>query len=125
MSKLSVTTFVDLEDATSRHLDEADQVAERALRRLSSPMKRGLHAAKAEEALRSEGPRPLLDAEADALDEPIDIIIARVTEQRKKYDAKCAKIESARIKARADIRAAASAADQKRIVNRLSADLQA
>ncbi|WBF19796.1 hypothetical protein [Halomonas elongata] len=125
MSKLAVTTFVDLEDATSRHLDEADQVAERALRRLSSPMKRGLHAAKAEEALRTEGPRPLLDAEAAALGESVEVIVARVADQRKKYDAKCAKIESARIKARADIRAAASAAEQKRIVNQLSADLQA
>lgn len=123
MSKLAVTTFADLEGATSRHLEEADQVAERALRRLSSPMKRGLHAVKAEESLRTEGPRPLLDAEAAALGEPIDIITARVTDQRKKYDAKCAKIESARIKARVDIRAATSAAEQKRIVNRLSADL--
>ncbi|MBW5800683.1 hypothetical protein [Halomonas elongata] len=123
MSKLAVTTFADLKEATLRHLDDADQVAESALRYLASPVKRGLYAAKIEEARRTEGPRPLLDAEAAARGEPVEVIVARVVDQRKKYDAKCAKIESARIKARADIRAAGSAAKQKRIVNRLAADL--
>ncbi|MDT8895630.1 hypothetical protein RSO41_13310 [Halomonas sp. I1] len=123
MSRLNVATFSDLAAATAAHLAEADHVADSAQERMASPTKQGLHKAKSDEATGSGQPRPLLEAEAEALGESVDAVASRVLEQRKKYAAKCAKIEAARIKARADIRAVTSPAEQKRIVNRLSADL--
>lgn len=105
MARLNAHTFQSRDDAEQRYLSMIDDEAAKA--RKIDATQADLYRLKLDEALAGGG--ALLQAEADVLDIDIATVCANVLERHSERCAHTHDIEIERIKAKADVRAAANA----------------
>lgn len=112
MATLKATTYRDLQDAERHYLNAVDDAAADA-RRLD-PSLAEVYREKVAQATAGGG--PLLAAEAKTLGANIESVITSVLRNHKRREERIHSIELSRIKAKAAIRGAASAATMHRIL---------
>jgi hypothetical protein len=125
LAKLNIKRFTDRAEAEAHYLREVDRIAEaeRAKHITSGQGQAMIYDAKHREALSGDG--PLLRAESGALDATVAEVAASVLAARARWEQAVAKIEAVRLKAKAAIREASTAADMRRIVTAFTKELSA
>ncbi|MGQ7253988.1 hypothetical protein [Vreelandella titanicae] len=119
MATLNAHTFARRTDAEAYYLMQIDTAAGHA--RNIDALQQAVYLRKAEEARRGKG--PLIESEAKALGVDVADVAAQVLAKHDKWQQRVDAIEVQRIKAKADIRAAATAADMHRIFNQFQGAL--
>lgn len=119
MAKLQVKSFRDLTEARSRFLTQVDEQAE-ALRRqhiTASPGQTMTYEAKYQEALAYPNGEqfPFLEREAEGLGTTVDAVVESVLVARHRWEYIGSRIEADRLRAKARIRQATTAAEMHRI----------
>ncbi|PHS59686.1 MAG: hypothetical protein COB03_02260 [Alteromonas sp.] len=123
MATLKASTFNDRDSAERHFLGLVDQGAENArMRHLTpGPGQSMTYELKHQEALAGGG--PMIAAEAEALGVTNQEVVDSVLLARQKWQALSAKIESARLKAKKQIREAETAVEMHRIASELQGQL--
>ena len=123
MAKLAIKRFEDIDTAQVFYAKQVDEAAESArMRHLTPGAGQSMtYEAKHQEALAGGG--PIIEAEAEALGVTTQDVIDSVLLARQKWQALSAKIESARLKAKKQIREAETAAEMHRITSELQGQL--
>lgn len=120
MAKLSVKRFEDLAEAQTHYLRQVDSTAEQVRLRYITPGagQAMTYEQKYREAVAGDG--PLLQAEANALGLTVSEVAQSVLDAHAAWQIAGARIEGLRLKAKADIRKAATAAEMHDVVEALS-----
>lgn len=123
MATLNAFFHTTLKEAERHYLNAVDQAAESArMRHLTPGAGQSMtYEAKHQEALAGGG--PMIEAEAEALGVTTQDVIDSVLLARKQWQALGAQIEAARLKAKKQIREAATAAQMHRIASELQNQL--
>ncbi|MGP9417285.1 hypothetical protein ACT3R4_18055 [Halomonas sp. AOP7-E1-9] len=112
MTTLKAHTFISRRDAEGHYLALVDSEAAKA--RHVDPAQETIYQRKLIEAVNGYG--PLIEAEASATGVEVTTVAAAVIQQREVWEQHAHAIEVKRIKAKADIRNAATPAEMHRIV---------
>lgn len=123
MATLSARTFTDRDSAERHFLSLVDQAAESArLKHLTPGSGQSMtYEVKWQEAQAGGG--PMIEAEAAALDMTVAEVIESITIARQQWQTLGAQIEATRLKAKKQIRVAATAAEMHRIASELQHQL--
>lgn len=119
MAKLSVNRFPDTEERRRHYLNQVDKLAEKVrARHVTTGSGQAMtYEVKHQEALAGGG--PMLQLEADALGMTLQEVVDSVLGARQEWLVAGGQIEAARLKAKADIRTATTAAEMHQITETL------
>jgi hypothetical protein len=123
LAKLNVNQFTDGAERQSHYLGKVDDLAEQARAKHTTPGsgQAMTYEVKYQEALAGGG--LMLQAEADALGVTLQEVVDSVLAARSEWLTMGSQIEAARIKAKADIRAATTAAEMHQITESLRQEI--
>lgn len=120
MAKLTVATFADTIEAQAFYLAQVDAIASQAQEHQTSADRETIHSLKYAEAasFSARAKTPWIDAEAKALGKTRKQVAESILEARRSWQDRMVEVESARVRAKLDIRQATSAAEAQQAVAR-------
>lgn len=125
MAKLRVSKFVDISDAQAFYLAQVDAIATEHQERQTSPDRETIYSLKHAEAKAIKSKKtPWIDAEAKALGKTRQEVAESILVAREAWQARMLEVETARLKAKQDIRSAESPAEAYAAVGRFRLFLQ-
>lgn len=126
MAKLKVKSFPDLTAAQVKYLREIDDISESTRLRFITPGagQAMTYEAKFREATRPDEPRPLITAEAEALEISVAEVAQTVITAHTLWQQVGSRIEALRLKAKRDIREATTVAEMHAAVKALGLSLK-